>query len=48
MKAAFFLNEKGVLAVPLSFCFVVLKPHDTTVSSDAREMPFTTIYQVTT
>ena len=43
MKVAFFFlkSEKRVLTILLSFSFVVIKPHDTTVNSDAREMPLT-------
>lgn len=46
MKAPpfFFLkSEKSVLAIFLSFNFVFIKPHDTTVNSDAREMPLTVL-----
>lgn len=45
MKGAFFFffwkSKKRVLAILLSFNFVVIKPDDTTINSDAREMPLT-------
>lgn len=34
-------TERRVPAVLLSFYFVVVKPHDTTVRPSSREMPFT-------
>ena len=48
MKVAFFFlkSEKRVLTILLSFSFVVIKPHDTTVNSDAREMPLTMLLGV--